>query len=127
VRVEANGGTREIVRKGTNSWALAEGSVGVINTFGAEEAVHRLGDLTVARWVQRGEVNRASYGFKESPDKLSVTLTNGTQYAIEFGGLAPSQYPYAMVAVDGEPWVMEFPWVTWQYLETYFNLPGREH
>lgn len=126
LRVEANQRTREILRKGTNSWALAEGSFGVINTFGVDEAVHRLGDLTVARWVDRGSVDRARYGFKESPDKLTVTLTNGTQQVIEFGGAAPSQYPYALVTRDGEAWVMEFPWVTWQYLETYLSLPARE-
>lgn len=126
VRIEANQRTREIVRKGTNSWALAEGSFGVINTFGVDEAIHRLGDLSVSRWVDRGAVDRARYGFKESPDRLTVTLTDGTQQVIEFGGVAPSQYPYALATRDGETWVMEFPWVTWQYLETYLSLPARE-
>jgi hypothetical protein len=127
LRIEDGGQVREMVRKGTNSWSLAEGSFGQINTFGVEETAHRLGDLSAARWVARGEVDRARYGFTTPPQQIIVTLKNGTRHTVEFGGAAPSQYPYALVTMDGQPWVFEFPWATAQYIDSYLSIPGREH
>ena len=127
IRVEDGGRMRELKRTGTNSWSLAAGSFGQINTFGVEETVHRLGDLSAARWVARGEVDRARYGFTTPPRQIVVTLTNGTKHAVELGGAAPSQYPYALATMDGQPWVFEFPWATAQYLDSYLSIPGREH
>jgi hypothetical protein len=127
LRLEDSGQVREMLRKGTNSWSLAEGSFGQINTFGVEETAHRLGDLSAARWVARGEEDRARYGFTTPPRRIIVTLTNGTKHAVEFGGAAPSQYPYALVTIAGQPWVFEFPWATAQYIDSYLSIPGREH
>jgi hypothetical protein len=31
------------------------------------------------------------------------------EYAVEFGGVTPAQFPYAMVEMDGKPTVFEFP------------------
>lgn len=127
VHIEQGDLMRDLVRKGTNSWALAEGSFGQINTFGVDETIHRLGDLTAARWVEWGDVDRARYGFTNAAHKVSVQLTNGAIREVEFGGTAPSQYPYALVTIEGQPCVFEFPWATAQYIETYLSIPVREH
>jgi hypothetical protein len=34
--------------------------------------------------------------------------------SLEFGGKAPSQFPYALATLDGQSWVFEFP------LQLYF-------
>jgi len=124
VRMEQNGQTRELIRNGTNSWSVAEGSAGAINTFGVEETVHRLGDLSAAFWIARGKIDRAQYGFSEPPHKLTVWLKDGTTREVEFGKDAPSQFPYALVTLEGEPWVCEFPWDTAQFIQTYLSIPG---
>jgi hypothetical protein len=39
-------------------------------------------------------------------------LKNGDKpqiLAVEFGGRAPSGYPYAMASIDGHNWIFEFP------------------
>ena len=42
------------------------------------------------------------------------------------GGEAPSHFPYATVTINGEPWLFEFPWGTYQHLQTYLSIPARE-
>ena len=126
VQIEQDGRKRELIRNGTNSWSLAEGSFGSINTFGVEETIHRLGDLSAAFWTARGQVDRTQYGFTNPPRRLTIHLKNGGKHEIEFGGEAPSQFPYARVTLDGEPWILEFPWATWQYIQSYLSIPVRE-
>lgn len=126
VRIEQGGRVKEINRSGTNQWALAPGSVGSINTFAVEETVHRIGDLTAAFWTARGSFDRAAYGFTNPVHRLTFELKDGAKRQIEFGGTAPSQFPYATVTLDGEPWLMEFPWATYQDILTYLSIPVRE-
>ncbi len=112
VSIRQRGYTRQLARSGAGEWSLAPGSQGVINTFAVEEMVHRLGELRAAVWVARGPENRALYGFTESGHKLTIELKNGDQptvLTLEFGGRAPSQYPYALATVDGQMWIFEFP------------------
>lgn len=126
VDIEENGQLREVVRNGTNSWSIAPGFVGVIkNVFGLEETVHRVGDLSAAYWTARGPFDRAAYGFTNPVHRLTFELKDGTMRKVEFGGLAPSQFPYATVTLDGEPWLFEFPWTTYQLIENYLgdNIP----
>jgi len=125
VRIEEGGRTKEIVRNGANLWSVAPGSVGNINTMAVEESVHRVGDLNAAFWTARGEFDRAAYGFTNPVHRLTFELKNGTKQEIEFGGNAPSQFPYATVKLDGESWLMEFPWATYQDVQTYLNIPVR--
>ena len=79
VRIEDGGRTKEIVRKGTNLWSVAPGSVGTINTMAVEESVHRLGALRAAFWTARGEIDRAAYGFTNPVHRLTFELKNGTK------------------------------------------------
>jgi hypothetical protein len=126
VLIEQDGRKRELIRNGTNAWSVAEGSFGVISPAAVEETVHRLGDLSAAFWKTRGTIDRAQYGFADPPHKVTVTLKDGTTHGVEFGGTAPSQFPYALVMLDGEPWVLEFPWDTAQFIESYLSIPVRE-
>jgi len=122
IRIEQDGKQRELIRNGTNAWSLAEGSTGIINPFAVEETVHRLGDLSAAFWIAHGEIDRTQYGFSDPPHKIITTLKNGTTHEVELGELAPSQYPYALVMQDGEPWVFEFPWATAQFINDNLSI-----
>jgi len=126
VRIEDGGRTKEIVRNGTNLWSLAPGSVGAINTLAVEESVHRIGDLTAAFWTAHGQFDRAAYGFTNPVRRLTFELKDGVKHQVEFGGIAPSQFPYASVTLDGELWLMEFPWATYQDILTYLSIPVRD-
>lgn len=126
VRIEEGGRTRELVRNGTNTWSLGTNSFGSINTFAVEETVHRVGDLNAAFWTARGDFNRAAYGFTNPVHRLTFEMKDGSQHTLEFGGTAPSQFPYATTTIDGQPWVFEFPWDTYQYIQTYLSIPVRE-
>jgi hypothetical protein len=127
VDIEANDQVLELVRNGTNSWSVAPGFVGVIkNVFGLEETVHQAADLSAAYWTARGPFDRAAYGFTNPVHRLTFELKDGTIHTVEFGGVAPSQFPYATVTLDDEPWLFEFPWTTYQLIENYLSIPVRE-
>jgi len=119
-------GTRErqITRTGPHSWALAAGSQGVINDLAIDELTPRFGALTAAVWTGRGVTNLAQYGFNENDQHVTFQLKSGDQYTVEFGGAAPSQFPYAVVTLSGEPWVFEFPWDLYQLTLVYFSIPN---
>ncbi|MEY4386246.1 MAG: hypothetical protein RLY20_1529 [Verrucomicrobiota bacterium] len=124
VMIEQHGLKRELIRSGTNAWSLAAGSIGVINTYGVEETVHRIGDLTAAFWTARGQFDRAAYGFTNPVHRLTFVLKDGAKREIEFGGEAPSKFPYATVNVNGEPWLFEFQWGIYQHIGTYLSIPA---
>ena len=126
VRIEEGGRTKEILRNGTNTWSVAPGSFGAISPFAVEEAMHRLGELNAAFWTAHGTFDRAAYGFTNPVHRLTIELKNGAKQQVEFGGSAPSQFPYAIVMLDGEPWLMEFPWAIYQDILTYLSIPVRE-
>ncbi len=58
--------------------------------------------------------------------RLTFELQDGAKRQVEFGGTAPSQFPYATVTLDGEAWLMEFPWALYQDVLTYLSIPVRE-
>ncbi|MBF8254799.1 MAG: hypothetical protein HW373_1494, partial [Deltaproteobacteria bacterium] len=118
------GKTREILRLGTNSWSLAPGSQGIINSFAIEETVHRFGGLAATLWVERAVKDRARYGISTNSLSLTFELKRGEKFAIEFGGMAPSQYPYAAVTLDQETWVFEFPRALYQLVSSYLSIPA---
>jgi hypothetical protein len=126
VTVRQHGYTRQFNRSATGEWSLAAGSSGVINTFGIEECVHRLGQLRAAVWVDRGEEKRERYGITDLSHKISVELKNGDKslvLSVEFGSAAPSKYPYAITTVDGQAVIFEFPWDLFNYLQSYLTNP----
>lgn len=121
--IHQEGKTRTINRLGPHHWALAPGSQGMINDLAIEEVAHRLGDLSAAWWVERGDADRAAYGFKTNRLQLTIELKTGSKLKVEFGGTAPSRYPYAVTSLHGEPWIFEFPWSLYQYVELYLTIP----
>lgn len=119
VTIRHGGYTRQLVRNGSGDWTLAAGSQGIIHPFAIEETMFRLGELRAAVWVARGEENRSNFGFTPDSHKLTIELKTGDRphaLSLEFGGRAPSQFPYAMATVDGQNWIFEFP------LQLYFHI-----
>jgi hypothetical protein len=53
---------------------------------------------------------------------LTLDLKNGDKFEIEFGGEAPGGNVYAAVKLDGQPWILEFPWMLLRDLTSYFPL-----
>jgi hypothetical protein len=125
ITIQQAGKTLQFDRKGTNQWSLAPGSQGMINEFALEETVHRLGELAAETWVERGDQNRARYGFKPDGHRISVELKTGETLGVELGGDASLGSPYALVKLGDEPWIFEFPPVLYQFVQLYLTIrPG---
>jgi hypothetical protein len=117
--VKHNSQKRELVRSASGAWVLAPGSEGVIISDAVEEAVYQLGELRASVWVARGDEQRSQFGFDGKGYTLLIDVKNGDKSStlmLEFGGQAPSKFPYAMASVDGQILIFEFP------LKLYFEL-----
>ena len=123
ITVQQNGKTLQLIRNGTNQWAFAAGSQGIINDFAIEETAHRLGELEADRWVEQGDQNRARYGFKPDSHRVTVELKNGEKRSVEFGGEGGLGTQYAMVTIKNQPWIFEFPPVLYQFVQLYLTIP----
>lgn len=121
VTTRQTGKSREMTRLGTNSWTLAPGSQGIINSFAIEETAHGFGELSATFWVERGAKDLTRYGITTNSLTLTFELRNGGKFTISFGDLAPSHYPYAAVMLGQETWVFEFPLALYQYVSTYLT------
>ncbi len=122
--IRQGGRTRELIRRGPQNWVPGPGWEGImdpVRSAAVEETVHRIGDLEAAVWVQRGTDNIEAYGFTEKDYAVTVELQNGEKRTVEFGHDAPSQFPFARVNLDGETWVFEFPWLTYQMMEVHLE------
>jgi hypothetical protein len=75
-------------------------------------------------WVARGETNRLRYGFTEDGHQISLELKTGDKLALEFGGEAPSQFPYAATSLDGQLWIFEFPLKLYRDVLGCFSIPA---
>jgi hypothetical protein len=107
-----NGYTREMVRQGPGIWKLAPGSTGIINPLAIEEMIYRLGDLRADFWVDRGDRNRARYGFRDDGYQITIELQgSGTPKPIvlEFAAQTQSQLPLALASFDEQTWIFKFP------------------
>jgi Domain of unknown function (DUF4340) len=127
ITVQQGGKKRELVRKGKDSWTFAPGSQGIIDEIQSaaiQETVHRLGELSAAFWVERGDQHRDNYGFTQTDHELTIELVSGEKFTVAFGSTAPSNFPYATVVLDGEPWIFEFPWTTYQFIQLYLSIPA---
>jgi hypothetical protein len=115
---------RQMVRNGPNDWSLAPGSQGVIiNVLAVEEAVRGLCQLTAVAWLARGDASRARYGFTDKDQRVTLELKNGDKPSVEFSALASPNSPYAVVTMDGQLWLFQFP--TWlnDYVQRYLSVP----
>ena len=125
VTLQQNGKTRTLVRTGENKWSFAPGSQGIINPPAIEEAVHRLGGLTVAGWVARHVTAPEKFGLNPGNLSLTVELKSGDKFSVDFGAeLASAQTALAAVTYDGERWVFVFPPVVYQFVANYLTIPA---
>jgi len=118
---------REMLHAGTNTWVLAPGSSGVLDGVrmtAIEETTHRFGKLAATAWAGRGETNRARFGFGTNALALTFELKTGAKYQVEFGGMAPENYPYAAVKLDGETWFFEASLALYQLALYSLALPA---
>ncbi len=114
--------TLELVRTGPNQWTVPATAQSSVNELALDECLHRLGGLTAAAWVARGPDQRPRFGFSDRSPTLTVELKSGAKLSVEFGGLSPRGFPYAAIGLGGQPWIFDFPWSVYEYLQT--ALPG---
>jgi hypothetical protein len=127
--IRQNGKARELIHQGTNRWAFAPGSQGIINNFAVEEAVHGLGGLTAAAWTDRGEQNRSRLGFSATAQRISLDVKSADKletFSLELGGTAPSQLTCAAVLLDGQTWFFELPARTTEMIRSYLSIATGE-
>jgi hypothetical protein len=121
--IRQGGKVRQLARDGTNSWALAPESQGIINVFAVEEIAYRFGELAASTWVERGDQNLARYGLSTNGLALLFELKNGEKLGVEFGGQSPSHYHYAATKLNGQTWVFEFPLGLHELVLNYLTIP----
>ena len=123
VTIRQRGKTRQILHQGPFKWSLAPGSQGIVEGLAEEETVRGLCHLEASAWVDRGQTNRARYGFADGGHQVTLELKNSQQMTVEFGGEAPSQFPYAATQIEGELWIFEFPLKLYRDVVRYLSIP----
>jgi hypothetical protein len=122
-----DGRARELLHNGTNEWAFAPGSQGIINNFAAEEAAHRLGELTAAAWIARDETNLTQFGITPASLQLDLAVNQAGKpgtFSLQVGGVSPDHLYYAATAVDGHTSVFELPPQLGELIHIYLALPS---
>jgi hypothetical protein len=120
------GRTRQMIRTGTNEWALAAGSLGMINPPAVEETIHRLGELAAFVWWGRTQTEEV--GVTTNSLSVTIELKSGEKYAVTFGKevrLAAQNATTAMavVTLEGERWAFVFPPPLCQAVAEYLTVP----
>ena len=111
-----------MIHKGPLSWSFAPGSQGIINDAAIEETVRGVIQIAAIRWVGRGAQSRAAFGFADDGYHLVLELKSGDNFDLELGGDSPSGNVYAAVLFDGQPWILEFPWILYRDIAAYLPL-----
>ena len=127
VTIRHQGYERKVERRANSTWVLTKGQ-GIIDTARIEESMFRLGNLKAAAWVEKNDANRVLYGFSDKGYKLTIELKNGEKpqiLSLEFGGAAPSQFPYAIANVDGNNMIFEFPLDLFFYVANALKNPAQ--
>ena len=122
VTLRQAGKTCQLVHKGPLSWAFAPGSQGIINDAAIEETIRGVVQSSATAWVAQGEPDRAACGFSDNDYHLTLELKNGASFDFEFGGEASSGDIYAKVTLEGQPWILEFPWILYRDISAYLPL-----
>jgi hypothetical protein len=123
VRVQNGGREQRLVRNGTNGWSFAAGSQGAINDAAVENTTRELGQLTAVSWVGHGAAKVPAFGFATNDCQLSIELKSGKKLNLQFGGTSSLGAPYAMVVLDGEPWIFEFSPYVFAHLQYSRMIP----
>jgi len=119
VTIRHRGETRGLQRSPSGSWSITAGSGTIINSRTMDMILQPLGDLRAAVWIARGDESRATYGFTEDDDHIIIELRNGEKpvaLALELGKIATNLAPYGLVAIDGQTWIFEMPYLPWLVL-----------
>ncbi|HZR19975.1 MAG TPA: DUF4340 domain-containing protein [Verrucomicrobiae bacterium] len=126
VTLRSHGKTSRMLHKGALSWSFAPGSQGIINDAAIEETVRGITQVSAIVWVGRGRQSRAAFGFVDDGYHVVLERSNGESFDLEFGGEAPTGNLYAGVTLEGEFWILEFPWIMYRDIDAYLPLkPGR--
>ena len=123
VTIRQNGKMRQLVRKERYKWSPAAGTQGVVDELPTEETVRGLVQASAVVWVARGEPDRVRFGFSEKGLQITLELKSGDKVTIEFGSEAPSTNAYASVTLDGQIWILEFPWMLFRDVLSYLSIP----
>lgn len=124
ITIQQDGQSRELARHGTNGWSLAAGAHGVINDLAVEDTVGELGHLAAFAWAGYGAKNLAAFGFSPQNHQLSIKLKNGDLLNVQFGGPTRFGSPYAVVKLNNEPWIFEFPPDVYSHVHYCLTIPG---
>jgi hypothetical protein len=128
--IRQNGQARELLRKAPNQWSIVSGS-GMINELQVEIAAQELGLLEAAGWVERGDADRARFGFTDKGFQVNVeTKAGGKQQTLTLDvaepsprGTSPRGLRYGDVRMnDGTNWIFEIPGVVLDRLTTFLNI-----
>jgi len=122
VTLRCHGKVCQMIHKGPLSWSFAQGSQGIINDGAIEETIRGVVETSAIVWAARGQESRKAYGFTDDGYHVTLELKKGEKFDLEFGGQAPSGNVYAAVVLEGEPWIMEFPWLMYRDVATYLPL-----
>lgn len=112
----------QMLHKGPLSWTFAPGSQGIINDGAIEETIRGVTQVAAIAWVARGEASRAPYGLTTEGYQLTLESKSGEKFDLAFGGEAPSGNVYAAVILEGQPWILEFPWILFRDIASYLPL-----
>lgn len=118
----AQGKRSQLMRKAPLSWGFAPGSQGIINDGAIEETVRGVTQVAAIAWAGRGKDSRAGFGFRDDGLHVILEPKTGEKFDLEFGGVAPSGNVYAGLTLEGEFWVLEFPWIMFRDVEAYLPL-----
>jgi hypothetical protein len=95
----------------------------VVDELPTEETVRGLVQASAVVWVARGEPDHARFGFSEKGLQITLELKSRDKVTIEFGSEAPSTNAYASVTLDGQIWILEFPWMLFRDVLSYLSIP----
>jgi predicted SprT family Zn-dependent metalloprotease len=123
ITVQQNGKTRLFMHQGSNDWKFASEGIAQMNSFALEEVAHRFGELSADYWTQKGDQNRETFGFNSENHRITLDLKNGEKRTVEFGKEASLGSPYAMVTLEGQPWIFTFSPVLYAYVQLYLTVP----
>jgi len=59
--------------------------------------------------VARGDRSNPRFGFTPDGHQITLELKNNEKLTVEFGGDASPVSQFAVVNIEGQPWVFEFP------------------
>ena len=123
--VRQNGKIEKVVHKGENQWTIVKWST-IINDLEVEVAAQELGFLTAQKWVERGDQDRARFGFTDKSLQISAEVKEDDKsqtLSVDLGGTAPDGLRYGDVRMeDGQNWIFEFQPKALDQILTYLNI-----